>query len=160
MYNTSSALRPLMTGKTSTPLYNTTSNFGCQQRLEPSKCEAWILSYSIIDAVTQDRYLHVYTMLHDVNSGNSTARQSQRAVSAYCRVSRCVFSFSMAEWISSGLSGFGQTFWGLHKLHIHTDFKIVIFRRQIYIILIYLLQRSSLISSCSNKNIPRWIVRL
>ena len=54
-----------------------------------------------------------------------------------CRVSRCVFLFSMAECISSGLSGFGQTFWGLHKLHIHTDFKIVIFRRQIYIIYYY-----------------------
>ena len=57
----------------------------------------------------------------------------------------CVFLFPKAEWMSSrSRSGAnGQTFWGLHRLHIglHTDFKIFIFRRQIYIILIYLLQR-------------------
>ena len=47
-----------MTGKTSTPLYNTTSNFRCLLRPGPSKCEPRILSYSTNDAVTQDRYLH------------------------------------------------------------------------------------------------------
>ena len=92
------------------------------------------------DAVTQDRYLHTLCSM----TGTAATLQLCKTKGQYlltCRVSRCVFSFSTAEWISSGLSSFGQTFWGLHKLHIHTDFKIFIFRRQIYIILIYLLQR-------------------
>ena len=67
----------------STPLYNTTSNFGCRQRpgrqrSGPSKCEAWILSYSSNSVVIPE-----YTMLNDRNSSNSTALQNQRAVSAY-----------------------------------------------------------------------------
>ena len=91
------------------------------------------------DAVTQDRYLHTRCSM----TGTAATLQLCKTKGQYlltCRVSKCVFLFSTAEWISSGL-GLGKTFWGQHKLHIHTDFKIFIFRRQIYIILIYLLQR-------------------
>ena len=86
----------------------------------------------------------MYTMLNDGNSDNSSLQLSKTKGQYLltCRASRCVFSFSTAEWMSSRLSRFGangQTFLGLHMLHIHTDFEI--FRQQIYFILIYLLQR-------------------
>ena len=136
-----------MTWKTPAPLYNTTSNFGCRQRPRTSKCEAWILSYSINLLVTSCHRTAdtcMYTMLNDGNSDNSSLQlcKTKGQYLLTCRASRCVFSFSTAEWMSSRLSRFGangQTFLGLHMLHIHTDFEI--FRQQIYFILIYLLQR-------------------
>ena len=134
-----------MTLKKPTPLYNTTSNFGCRQRpgrqrFGPSKCQAWILSFSTNSSVTP-----AYTMLNDRNSGNSTALQDQRAVSAYLQVRRyCNFIFHTAEWMSFGTVSVGRHSEAcIGYIYIHTDFKIpvFIFCRQIYIISIYLLRR-------------------
>ena len=81
------------------------------------------------DAVTQDRYLHTRcSMTRTAATVQLCKTKGQYLLT--CIVSRCVFSFSTAEWISSGLSGFGQTFWGLHKLHIHTDCKTLYFARK------------------------------
>ena len=79
-------------------------------------------------------------MLNDGNSGNSTAQQNQRAVS----VSRyCISIFQgRVDVIETVLMG-RHSEACIGYIYIHTDFKIpvFIFRRQIYIILIYLLQR-------------------
>ena len=82
----------------------------------------------LYDAVTQDRYLHTWCSMR----GTAATVQLCKTKGQYL-LTLHIFSFSTAERISSWLSGFEQTFWGLHKLHIHIDFKIFIFRRQIYI---------------------------
>ena len=92
-------------------------------------------------------------MLHDGNSGNITALQNQRAVSAYLlseqilyfhfpRQSGCHRYCRVWDGHSEACIGYLYTLYEIATGNNNqSDLKIFIFRRQIYIILIYLLQR-------------------